>query len=213
MGKYVDTKELERTWTSWNETHDQAQWDQLSLMVYRICNGVSTHFNPRDDDELLEHTHDATTALLSKIYEGKLRFTPGRAPVFNLLTTTAFNLLYSKMNKNKRAKEKIEQYRQRIVNKFIEPRSITTTQSFDEAPVTSFNGLPLDRQVPQADEFQHIYDRYKHTIPGTAVRESQLKRVSVEIACCQCGARRRVYTCDLFHVTRCKNCASKRIPR
>ncbi|MDP1712241.1 MAG: hypothetical protein Q8K86_07270 [Candidatus Nanopelagicaceae bacterium] len=112
MPKYVDNKELEAVWGSWLKEPNPIDWEHLSLMIYRISEGVATHFNPKDEDEHVEHTHDALTAILHKIKEGKLKFTPGKAPVFNLLTTTAFHILYSKMNKQNRVRRQMERYRE-----------------------------------------------------------------------------------------------------
>ena len=102
MAKYVDSNLIEEWWTGWIITGDRYAWDQISKMIYKMCDGVSTHFNPKSEEEHIEHTHDAFMLTLEKIRNGKLRFEPGRAPVFNLLTTTIFRHLYSKMNKEKR---------------------------------------------------------------------------------------------------------------
>lgn len=115
MAKYVDSKELEEWWAGWLITQDQYAWEQISDMIYRICNGIATRFNPRNDEEHTELLHDTFTTTMEKIKLGKLKFEPGRAPVFNLLTTTIFRQLYSKMNKEKRRKIHQTKYIQKIV--------------------------------------------------------------------------------------------------
>ena len=99
---YVDSVVLEEFWTGWIVTGDPYAWDEMSSMIYKICEGIATHFHPPTPEEHVEHTHDAFTMTVEKIKCGKLKFDPGRAPVFNLLTTTIFRHLYSKMNKEKR---------------------------------------------------------------------------------------------------------------
>lgn len=102
---YVNSQELEEWWQGWIITKDTFAWDMMSEMIYKICQGIATKFNPKDDDEYQEHTHDAFAQTMEKIKFGKLRFTCGRAPVFNLITTTVFRILYSKMNRGKKQRE------------------------------------------------------------------------------------------------------------
>lgn len=101
---YVDSKALEEYWTGWEMTGCQFAWDAMTSMIYEMCEGIATHFNPPSPDVHSDHTHDAFALTIEKIKNGKLKFTPGKAPVFNLLTTTIFRHLYSKMNKDKRRK-------------------------------------------------------------------------------------------------------------
>jgi len=107
---YVDNKALEEWWTGWNVLKDPYAWDHLSEMIYLICNGVATRFRPQDDEEHAEHVHDAFIQTMDKIKDGRLKFTPGRAPAFNLLTTTIFRILYSKMNRQTTRREHERKY-------------------------------------------------------------------------------------------------------
>jgi hypothetical protein len=115
MAKYVDSKELEQWWTGWLVTDDPYAWSKMSDMIYAMCNGIATHFNPRDEEEHVELRHDAFMTTMEKIKAGKLKFIPGKAPVFNLLTTTIFRQLYSRMNKEKRRKTHQAKYAQKFV--------------------------------------------------------------------------------------------------
>ena len=112
---YVDSNELEEYWSGWLITGCDFAWEQMSGMIYKICEGIATKFNPSTPEEHVEHTHDAFMLTIDKIRRGKLKFTPGRAPVFNLLTTTIYRHLYSKMNKEKRRR----QHHTKYVNKFV----------------------------------------------------------------------------------------------
>lgn len=213
MTKYVDTKELEKTWGGWLNDKDPQKWESLSLMVYKICDGVSTHFNPKNDDEKIEHTHDATTAILDKINSGKLRFVAGKAPVFNLLTTTAFHLLYSKMNKAKRLKQQIDKYKQKISTKLIDIKSYERSQNF--MSVCNFTTPLIPCQVSNEkltndnDDYKYIIDRYPNVVPGSFIRDHLKKRTSCLINC-KCGEQVRVLTCSLFQTKLCHKCKSRK---
>jgi hypothetical protein len=113
---YVDSKALEEYWTGWLTTDDEYAWSKMSDMIYQMCGGIATHFNPATQEIHEEHTHDAFMLTIEKIRLGKLRFEPGRAPVFNLLTTTIFRHLYSKMNKEKRRKTHHAKYIEKFIN-------------------------------------------------------------------------------------------------
>lgn len=124
---YVDTKVLEATWTAWLDSSgaDAKSWDELCSMIYRICEGISVHFNPRDEEEQMDLIHETFTQTLAKIQDGRLKFKPGKAPVFNLLTTTIIRQLYSLMNKRNRRKKLHEKYKIRVVEqKFPDARSL-----------------------------------------------------------------------------------------
>jgi len=54
--------------------------------------------------------------ILEKIKDGRLKFIPGKAPVFNLLTTTIFRHLYSKKNKDSRRCRIMSNYRQKLLD-------------------------------------------------------------------------------------------------
>ena len=100
---YVNTVELEGHWTTWlNDKTNVEAWQKLQEGIYKICYGVAIHFHPRDEDEHNELAHEAFILTIAKISDGRLTFIPGKAPVFNLLTTTIFRHLYSKMNKDSR---------------------------------------------------------------------------------------------------------------
>ena len=112
---YVSSNELEDWWEKWLDTKQDNAWEEVSHRIYRICGGVATKFNPRNEEEHQEHVHDAWYQTMDKIKSGKLRFTKGRAPVFNLITTTVFRILYSKMNRQKKQREHHRKYAYQFV--------------------------------------------------------------------------------------------------
>jgi hypothetical protein len=126
---YVNSQELEEWWTGWLITKDEYSWEQMSNLIYKICEGVATQFHvPPDSEEYHEHVHDAVAQTLEKISIGKLKFTRGRAPVFNLITTTAFRILYSKCNKSKKQKEHNRKYIYDTIQK-IAPELLSTVEN------------------------------------------------------------------------------------
>lgn len=114
---YVPSAELEAWWQGWIITGCPVAWEEMNNMIYKICSGIATHFNPKDAEEHEEHAHDAFSQTIEKIKKGKLKFTPGKAPVFNLITTTAFRILYSKMNRLKKQREHHKKYAYQFVQK------------------------------------------------------------------------------------------------
>lgn len=107
---YVNSKVLEEYWIGWQTTGCDYAWEQMSKMIYKVCEGVATHFNPPTPEDYIEHVHDAFFLTMDKIHRGRIRMIPGKAPVFNLLTTTIFRHLYSKMNKEKKRKQHLSKY-------------------------------------------------------------------------------------------------------
>lgn len=101
---YVESEDIEKCWAHWLEHSDDESWHNLQNMVYLICQGVAVKFGPKNDEEHADLTHETFILTVEKIKNGKLVFTPGRAPVFNLLTTTIHRHLFSLMNKRNRQK-------------------------------------------------------------------------------------------------------------
>lgn len=113
---YVDSKALENHWTEWLGSKNETAWKNLLDGVYKISFGVAVHFHPRDDEDHRELAHEAFILTIEKIADGRLKFTPGRAPVFNLLTTTIFRHLYSKMNKDSRRRQVLANFKQKLTD-------------------------------------------------------------------------------------------------
>lgn len=102
---YVDSAELEACWADWLKTENCQSWEQLTNYVYKICKGVAVHFNPKDEEEHMDLCHETFALTIEKIKSRKLVFEAGKAPVFNLLTTTIFRHLYSLKNKDNRRRK------------------------------------------------------------------------------------------------------------
>jgi len=117
MPTYVKTHDLEQHWDNWNKTQNPQEWAELSLLILKICEGISKKFHPKSEEEYEELVNEAFIETMEKIKQQKLRYIPGKAPVFNLLTTTIFNILYSKMNRKNRQKIQNEKYTKWYIQK------------------------------------------------------------------------------------------------
>lgn len=107
---YVDSHTLEQVWGNWNKYKRKKDYEELCIMIYKICDGVSKKFYPKDKEEHEELTNQAFYMVLDKINRGVLKYTPGKASVFNLLTTATYNLLYSYKTKQRNEVNRIKKY-------------------------------------------------------------------------------------------------------
>ena len=74
-------------------------WHAMLSAIGLMCHGISMKFNLRSEDDQLDLAHDALMQVSNKLVSRKLVYTPGRAPVFNLLTTTIHRCMFSTLNK------------------------------------------------------------------------------------------------------------------
>lgn len=82
----------------------QKSWEKMLSDIRKMCVGIAMKFNLRDE-ELNDLAGDAYMQVINKLINNKLVYTPGRAPVFNLLTTTIYRCMYSIMNRRKNQRE------------------------------------------------------------------------------------------------------------
>lgn len=86
------------------EIPQQTSWQRMLSDIRKMCVGIAMKFNLRDE-ELNDLAGDAYMQVINKLINNKLVYTPGRAPVFNLLTTTIYRCMYSIMNRRKNQRE------------------------------------------------------------------------------------------------------------
>lgn len=115
-GHYVDSQVIEEYWDGWKLTGCEYAWQELSAMIYKICEGVATQFAPRSEEEHSELTHEGYQSVMNKIRVGKL-VSNKKSPVFNVLTTAIFRHLYSSKNREKRRTEIYNKYMEREIDK------------------------------------------------------------------------------------------------
>ncbi len=80
-------------------------WDAILIDVQNICKGISLKFNLPSEDHRDDLAGEAFLQVTNKIKNCKLVYTPGLAPVFNLLTTTIHRVMFSLLNKSTKERE------------------------------------------------------------------------------------------------------------
>lgn len=79
-------------------------WHLMLEDINRMCQGIAMKFNLPTEEEHLDFSNEALVQVMNKLVNKKLVYTPGRAPVFNLLTTTIHRCMFSIMNRRKTQK-------------------------------------------------------------------------------------------------------------
>ncbi len=77
-------------------------WDKMSELICTACDKISYNFHAHNEDLRTELVQEVIEKALSKLKRGKMRFTIGKYPAFNLLTTSIMNLMYSSKTKDLR---------------------------------------------------------------------------------------------------------------
>lgn len=84
------------------EKPQKKTWDYVSVEISNTCAGISKKFMKVDDPTYDDIWHSSTLAILTKIKNMKLKFTPGRAPVFSLITMAIHREIFTVLNASKR---------------------------------------------------------------------------------------------------------------
>jgi hypothetical protein len=79
-------------------------WHLMLEDINRMCQGIAMKFNLPTEEEHQDFSNEALLQVMNKLVNKKLVYTPGRAPVFNLLTTTIHRCMFSIMNRRKTQK-------------------------------------------------------------------------------------------------------------
>jgi len=79
-------------------------WDNMNEDILHICQGVARKFLLTDEDRA-DLIQEAMVQVIRKLRTGRLMYTPGRAPCFNLLTTCVHRCCFSILNKGNRTKK------------------------------------------------------------------------------------------------------------
>lgn len=87
------------------ENDTTTSWNSMLEDINKMCLGIATKFHQKTPEEMNDLANEALIQVLNKLVSDKLVYTPGRAPVFNLLTTTIHRCMFSIMNKRKNQKE------------------------------------------------------------------------------------------------------------
>ena len=89
------------------EKPTEEMWHAMLLDVNKMCQGIAMKFNLPTEEEMIDFANEALLQVTNKFNKKKLVYTPGRAPVFNLLTTTIHRCMFSIMNKRKQQKNNL----------------------------------------------------------------------------------------------------------
>lgn len=81
------------------EVPESVSWDLMLNDINNMCIGIGMKFHPPNEEELHDLANEALLQVCNKLQNRKLVYTPGLAPVFNLLTTTIYRCMYSICNR------------------------------------------------------------------------------------------------------------------
>ena len=82
-------------------------WHCMLNDIDMMCRGIATKFNFTNEEEKTDFANDALLQITNKLKRKKLVYIPGKAPVFNLLTTTIYRCMYSIINRRNSQKKNI----------------------------------------------------------------------------------------------------------
>jgi len=93
-------------------------WQKILSDINLMCSGISKKFTLPDEDQK-DLATDALMQVIGKLTRYKLVYTPGKAPVFNLLTTTIHRCMFSILNRKKNKKQNLNKLIEGIQNGVI----------------------------------------------------------------------------------------------
>lgn len=85
-------------------------WHAMLDDINKMCHGIAIRFKQPTDEEQTELANEALLQVIRKLIDYKLVYTPGLAPVFNLLTTTIHRCMYSIMNRRKTQRTGLQKF-------------------------------------------------------------------------------------------------------
>lgn len=85
-------------------------WHAMLDDINKMCLGIAIRFKQPTDEEQTELANEALLQVIRKLVDYKLVYTPGLAPVFNLLTTTIHRCMYSIMNRRKTQRTGLQKF-------------------------------------------------------------------------------------------------------
>lgn len=87
------------------EKPSEETWHAMLRSISLICSGISTRIKLQSEEDQQDLAAEAMLQVTHKLKQKKLVYTPGRAPVFNLLTTTIYRCIFSTLNKSSKTKK------------------------------------------------------------------------------------------------------------
>lgn len=87
------------------DVETEISWHAILNDIHKMCDGITIKFNLHSEEESHDLSSEAFLQVMRKLSSYKLVYVPGKAPVFNLLTTTIYRVMYSIMNRRKNQRE------------------------------------------------------------------------------------------------------------
>jgi hypothetical protein len=92
------------------ELPTEQSWHAMLEDIDKMCQGIALRFKQPTEEETMELANDALLQVTNKLARYKLVYIPGKAPVFNLLTTTIHRCMYSIMNRRKTQRQGLQKF-------------------------------------------------------------------------------------------------------
>jgi len=92
------------------ELPTEITWHAVLNDINKMCHGIAIRFKQPTEEEQTDLANEALIQVMKKLVAYRLVYTPGRAPVFNLLTTTIHRCMYSIMNKRKTQRNGLQKF-------------------------------------------------------------------------------------------------------
>lgn len=92
------------------ELPTEQTWHAMLGDIDKMCQGIAMRFKQPTEEEQMELANEALLQVTNKLASYKLVYTPGLAPVFNLLTTTIHRCMYSIMNRRKTQRQGLQKF-------------------------------------------------------------------------------------------------------
>jgi hypothetical protein len=77
------------------ETATDTPWHMMCNQIGDMCKGIAMKFHLKSEEDRHDLAQEAFAQVANKLIRGKLVYIPGKAPVFNLLTTTIHRCMFS----------------------------------------------------------------------------------------------------------------------
>ena len=84
----------------YQETATEKPWQMMCNQINDMCKGIAMNFHQRSEEDRHDLAQEAFIQVANKLQRGRLVYIPGKAPVFNLLTTTIHRCMFSILNRS-----------------------------------------------------------------------------------------------------------------
>lgn len=101
-------------------------WHAMLEDINKMCSGIAVKFKMPSEEETFDLANEALLTVTNKLKAKKLVYTPGRAPVFNLLTTTIHRCMFSIMNRRNNQRNNLN----KLINDVKQGSIPTSNRSF-----------------------------------------------------------------------------------